>query len=165
MTALEQALKYLDARPYSCSALRRKLFQLNKFESFEIDSALDYCRSRGFLNDALLAEDYAGSLASRNMGDRRIRRELSLKGLREHAGEALESIGITSEERADGAAAYKLRLLIRESDMRKKREKCLRFLLSRGFDMGTAVAAYNRALAAEEAAAAEGDTGETAPEV
>ena len=52
--------------------------------------------------------------------------------------------------RAARACRYKLRCLARETDSGKKREKLLRFLLSRGFDMETALTAVRDAVSGDD---------------
>lgn len=156
-SALDQALKLLDRKALSLAELELHLKKRGEFSSAEIAEALEKCRRAGFVNDPLMAEDYARTLEERNLGNRAIKRKLAERKLGEHAENAIAGLLSSEPERAKNALAFKLKLLQKESDPRKKREKCLRFLLSRGFSLATASAAYRElAGAAEAGAAAEG---------
>lgn len=135
---LEKAMDYLALRPLSTGELRSKLSNSGIYTQEEIENALEICRSRGYLNDALLASDAVQFLNSCGKGERIIRQKLRSRGI---GSEDLESAlaELTPEDEraaAKSAAEGKLRLLVREKDMRKKREKLFRFLLSRGFSPG-----------------------------
>ena len=97
-----------------------------------------------------MAEDYAKTLEERNISNRLMRRKLAERKLSEYADQAISELFSTELERAQNALAFKLRLLAREKDPRKKREKALRFLLSRGFSLSVAAEAYRTALNAAE---------------
>ena len=100
----------------------------------EAQAAVTECRRRGYLNDELLAEDFAHALSARGSGARLIRMRLRTRGLAgEHVEAALEKTADLEYEAARRALEYKLRMLSNEKDPRKKREKAFRFLVSRGF--------------------------------
>ena len=133
--ALEKAMDLLAIRPLTGAEVRSKLQAANRYTKEEIAEAIDTCSARGYLNDELLAADAARYLSSGGRGRGIIRKKLRARGVDEElVTRAVEEI--TPEEEYDSAvsaAAGKMRLLTREKDMRKKREKLFRFLFSRGF--------------------------------
>ena len=134
-SALEKAMDYLALRPLSAFELRSKLAKSGKFSETEVAEALECCSRRGYLNDGLLADDAAQFLTSCGKGSRLIRRKLLERGIdAEEVTRALENVSDEDERNAARSAAEtKMRLLVREKDMRKKREKLFRFLMTRGF--------------------------------
>lgn len=139
--ALARAMRLLSRRSYSELELRRKLLQAECSEADAL-GAIAECRKRGYLNDSLLAEDFAHSLSERGSGGRLIKQKLARRGLpREEIEAALEKVAEAEPDALQHAIEVKLRGLSREKDPRKKREKLLRFLLNRGFSMGAIIAA------------------------
>ena len=131
--ALDRALKYLSSRWRTKKELQDKL--LRDFPVDEAEFAVAECERLGFLNDRQYAKDYGAILASRGCGKYRIRFQMKRKGLAEKdADEVLTELAESEIERAIEAAAFKLKLLTREKDKRKKAEKLYRFLVCRGFD-------------------------------
>ena len=132
---LEKAMDLLAIRPLTALELRTKLASDSRYSCEEIEETLTLCLERGYLNDALLAADTARFLNTTGRGRGLIRKKLRLRGVgQEEISGALEELSGEDElESARNAARGKLRLLIREKDMRKKREKLFRFLISRGF--------------------------------
>lgn len=134
-SAQEKAMDFLSLRPLTEFELHRKLAVSGKFSEQEIADAVDFCRRRGYLNDSLLASDAALYLNSCSRGKMIIKQKLRARGVEQELLEsALEQITPEDEENAArSAAAGKLRLLVREKDIRKKKEKLFRFMISRGF--------------------------------
>lgn len=140
-SALKKAMDLLAARPLTESELRTRLNSGGKFSPSEVEEALLRCRDRGYLNDALLASDAARYLNAGGRGQGLIRKKLRARGVSEENLSAALS-GLSAEDETDAARSAgisKLRLLTREKDMRKKREKLFRFLISRGFSPETAL--------------------------
>lgn len=132
---LEKAMRLLSVRSYSERELMKKL-RLAKIPAREATEAVAECRRRGYLNDELLAEDYAHALVNRGSGSRLVKLQLRKRGLpAEYVETALEKTAGLEPGAARRALEYKLRLLSRETDPRKKREKAFRFLVSRGFSL------------------------------
>ncbi|MBE6384563.1 MAG: regulatory protein RecX [Lentisphaerae bacterium] len=133
--ALEKAMDFLAIRPLTERELRSKLQLSGRYSLEDIDEAVSLCRTRGYLNDELLAADAAQFLNSGGRGSGMIRKKLRARGVPDSAlAQALEAISPEAElEAARNAADGKIRLLIRGKDMRKKKEKLFRFLISRGF--------------------------------
>ena len=152
VTALEKAMKLLNRRAYSAAELTAKLLQAG-FPESETESAVNECKRRRFIDDTLLAEDYTALLRIRNTGSRVIRQKLIRRGLSaeivdNHLPE--EDSGAAERESALRALDYKWRLLSRENDMRKKREKAFRYLAGRGFASGLIFELLNEKCRTEE---------------
>lgn len=131
---MERAMRLLGQRAFSERELTLRLRRYDCYRAAEIRETVESCRKHGFLNDELLAEDYAQILSERGSGQRMIRYQLKKRGLAEpHVNAALEKSAESEPEAAKRALEYKLRMLSREADPRKKREKAYRFLASRGF--------------------------------
>jgi len=147
-SALKKAMDLLAARPLTESELRTRLSAGGKFPPSEVEEAVLHCRNRGYLNDALLASDAARYLNAGGRGQGLIRKKLRARGVSEENLNA--ALGGLSAEDESGAALSagmtKLRLLAREKDMRKKKEKLFRFLISRGFSPETALDAISKLL-------------------
>ena len=132
-SAFEQALRFLDRRALSEAELHKKM-QRYAYTASEISAAVYACRQRGFINDSLLISDFRDELFSRGNGPRMIKAKLRRRGLDPNAvSAALEETRDQETDSCRIAAEYKLRLLTRENDMRKKREKLYRHLAGRGF--------------------------------
>lgn len=132
-SAFAKALKFLAARPLSEFELLTKLRRAG-FPDPECDAAIAECVRRHYLDDSQLTADCVDLLHQRNLGSRKIRQKLLKRGLDgEEINDLLHDSPEAEEEAAVGAMEGKLRLLSRESDPRKKREKLFRFMISRGF--------------------------------
>lgn len=140
-SALKKAMDLLAARPLTESELRTRLSAGGKFSPSDVEEALLLCRNRGYLNDGLLASDAARYLNAGGRGQGLIRKKLRARGVsEENLNAALSGLSAEDEnEAARNAGMSKLRLLTREKDMRRKREKLFRFLISRGFSSETAL--------------------------
>ena len=135
ISAWEQTLRWLNAKWYSEKKLIEKLRKLHYPED-EITDVLQKCRDYNFVNDPLLAMEFAKSQSSRGRGSRRIANELFRHGLTGEAAEkALEAVSNNDEEAARSALQSKLASWKNETDWRKKREKAFRFLANRGFPL------------------------------
>ena len=147
-SALKKAMDLLAARPLTESELRTRLSAGGKFPPSEVEEAVLLCRNRGYLNDALLASDAAKFLNAGGRGQGLIRKKLRARGVSEENLNAALG-GLSAEDEAGAAlnaGMTKLRLLAREKDMRKKKEKLFRFLISRGFSPETALGTISKLL-------------------
>jgi len=131
-TPMELAVRYLARQSFSAATLTQRLRRAGVSES-DAEAVVADCTRLGFVNDELYARDCVDMLASRGCGKLKIRNELKRRGVASEAPEAMSALPETELERAMDAASYKRRLLNRESDPRKLREKLWRFLISRGF--------------------------------
>ncbi len=153
LSPLEQAVRFLSVRPHAEKELLFKLIR-RQVHPAAAAAAVAECKRLGYLNDEQLAEDTASLMSDRGYGPRRIKLGLRQKGI----GGELISAALDNEEldhlsSAREAATYKLRLLSRETDSRKKRDKLYRFLLGRGFsfeDIKTVVGELGKDLAPPE---------------
>ncbi|MEI2999789.1 MAG: regulatory protein RecX [Victivallis sp.] len=144
-SAMEKAMQLLSRRALSERELLNKLCAAG-YPFREARDAVAECRKRGYVNDEAFAADYTELLAGRCLGGRRIRLALRKRGIpAELQEEPLEAAAETEAERASEALAYKLRLLARETDPRRKREKAFRFLVGRGFSCESCRTALERA--------------------
>ena len=144
-SAMEKAMRLLSRRALSERELLNKLCAAG-YPFREARDAVAECRKRGYVNNEAFAADYTELLAGRCLGGRRIRLALRKRGIpAELQEEPLEAAAETEAERASEALAYKLRLLARETDPRRKREKAFRFLIGRGFSCESCRTALERA--------------------
>ena len=92
------------------------------------------CPRNRYLDDELLTRDAVECLRQRNLGSRQIQLRLRRRGLDpEEIHSQLAQDPEAEREAALRARDAKIRLLSRETDPRKKREKLFRFLVGRGF--------------------------------
>ena len=134
LTAVEKAMRLLARRAYSENELIRKLRSCSCYSAGEIREAVEVCRKHRFLDDELLAQDYARILNERNCGSYKIRMQLKKRGIPDALAE--NAVGELQElefEAAMRAFDYKSRMLSRETDPFKKRQKIYRYLASKGF--------------------------------
>lgn len=133
VSALAKAMSYLAARPLSELELLAKLRRAG-FPDHECDAAIAECVKHNYLNDEQLTVDCVETLHQRNIGARQIKSKLLRRGLdEEKIADLLDNSEEEETDAARRAMETKLRLLSRESDPRKKREKLFRFMISRGF--------------------------------
>jgi len=136
---MEKAVRLLSVRGYSEAELFQRLHRAG-YDPDEVRETVDRCKKLSYINDALYAADKAAMLRLRGKGGRAVRYEL----LRSRLDPELVAETLAAEEpdadleAARRAAAGKAALLKREPDPRKRREKFLRFMASRGFSAATA---------------------------
>ena len=137
LSALEKAMRMLSIRSLSETELKSKLLSA-AYPEDEVDKAVEECRKYHYIDDHLLAEDCVELLRQRNSGSRLIRQKLIKRGLAAELSDGLPEKNSADAEEAAAIRAleYKLRLLTREKDIRKKRERVFRYLTGRGFSAG-----------------------------
>lgn len=132
LAVMEMAMKLLGVRPHSEYELFNKLKKRGYLLS-EINAALVDCTRYGFINDEVFARDYATLLSSRGYGKYVITQKLrTLRINGDFINLALSTLE-NSDEEAEKAFNFKMRMLKNENDIRKKREKIYRFMMTRGF--------------------------------
>ncbi|MCE9679147.1 recombination regulator RecX [Shewanella sp. AS1] len=132
-SAMDIAVGLLAHRDYSTHQIKTKL-QQKGFESNEIESTLQLCLERGFLDDVRFAALLVRSHISKGHGKNRIRQSLYQKGLDKACGEtALNSSDCDWYELAKTKANKKFANSGEISDQ-KERAKRVRYLLAQGFD-------------------------------
>lgn len=133
VSAFEYAMKILSKRSYAESEIRTKLRKKN-YPADEIESAVADCKRYSFINDELYAADYAAVLNARGCGAMLIRRKLAMLRIEESfIDKALESVSGNELEAAKRAFDFKMRMLEREKDPFKKKQKLYAFMVSRGY--------------------------------
>ena len=145
-TAVEYAASLLGVRMYSTSELRRKMYD-KEYSGTEIRQIIEDFTRKGYLNDALYAENLADGMTARGDGKRKIAGKLRSKGIDpEIIGETLQRLDseIPEEEAAWQALQKKRTALLREEDERKRKEKAVRYLAGHGFSASAAFSAWER---------------------
>ena len=147
-TALEYAAYLLSVRMYSTAELRKKLLA-KEYPFPEIRQVIEDFTCKGYLNDALYAENLCSSLTARGDGKRKIAGKLRMKGIApELIDETLGKLDreVPEEEAAWQALQKKRAALLRESDPQKRKEKAVRYLSGHGFSASAAFSVWERFL-------------------
>jgi regulatory protein len=138
-TAYNYALNLLAARPYSSSALRRKLSQ-KEYEAADADDAIRRLLDNGLLNDAKFAEQFARSkMLSTGASKRRVTQDLYRKGIKGDA--ATQAIAnVVEQDEIDPAAVIERvakKKLAQLGDLEPivLRRRLFAFLARRGYDL------------------------------
>lgn len=110
-----------------------------------ITSTLEKMASYGYLDDSDFAKSFMESKQHAGWGARKIRMELNRKGIDpDILNEVLEEDDLESEEeRARDFAQRKIRSIPMTLDRRKRVDRLVRAMVSRGFDMGLAFQMVN----------------------
>ena len=129
----DKALRLLEFRSHSEKELSDKLRRYGASEE-NIELTLDFCRRYGFVNDKSYAERKAQDLFRlKKFGTRRIENELKMLGIPdEYIKEALYELDEDSEREMLLDLARKK---LRGDFTGKNKDKCIRFLLYRGYDL------------------------------
>ncbi|MBR7103389.1 MAG: regulatory protein RecX [Lentisphaeria bacterium] len=137
-SALEKAMRILSVAAKSGKELKDKLLK-SGYGPTEAEAAVEECIRRGYVNDALLAQDFAACSIDRGSGAVKVRQKLLRRGLpRELVEQAIEENREREPDSARSVLAAKWKSLSRETDPYKKRAKAFRFLVGRGFPPGLA---------------------------
>ncbi|MEO8909963.1 MAG: regulatory protein RecX [Gemmatimonadaceae bacterium] len=138
-TAYNYALNLLGARPYSTSALRKKLIQ-REYLAADADDAIRRLVGNGLLNDRKFAEQFARSkLVSSGASKRRVQQDLYRKGIRgELATNAIAAV--IEDEEIDPAVviervARKRLAQLGDLDPLVIRRRLFAFLARRGYEL------------------------------
>jgi regulatory protein len=138
-TAYNYALNLLAARPYSSSALRRKLGQ-KQYSAADADDAIRRLLDNGLLNDARFAEQFARSkMLSTGASKRRLTQDLYRMGIRgDVATRAIANV--VEEDEIDPAAVIERvarKKLAQLGDLEPVvlRRRLFAFLARRGYDL------------------------------
>ena len=141
----EKALRLLEFRNHSEHELREKLYRFGG-ESEDIDSAIEFCKEYGFLND----ENYAMALARdlsnlKKYGKHRIKAELLKSGIN---GEFIESALCEVEDNSEVLMNLVSKKL-KGSFERKDTERAIRYFIYRGYSLSDIKNAIERLKANE----------------
>lgn len=150
-TAYNCALNLLSARPYSTSALYRKLIQ-KQYSAADADDAIRRLVDNGLLNDAKYAEQYARSkILSTGSSKRRLQQDLYRKGIKaDIATTAIASV--LEQEEIDPAVVIERvakKKLAQLGDLKPLvlRRRLFAFLARRGYDVDEIKAVIERVTA------------------
>jgi regulatory protein len=138
-TAYNYALNLLSARPYSTSALYRKLIQ-KKYSAADADDAIRRLVDNGLLNDAKYAEQYARSkILTTGTSKRRLQQDLYRKGIKGDVAttaiaNVIEQEEIDTDAVVDRVARKKLSQL-GDLEPLVLRRRLFGFLARRGYDI------------------------------
>ena len=145
-TAVEYAASLLGVRMYSTAELRRKMYD-KEYSGAEIRQVIEDFTRKGYLNDALYAENLCSMHTARGDGKRKIAGKLRTKGIDpEIIAETLRQLDndIPEEDAAWQALQKKRITLLREPDEQNRKEKAVRYLAGRGFSASVAFAVWER---------------------
>jgi regulatory protein len=138
-TAYNYALNLLGARPYSTSALRKKLIQ-REYEPADADDAIGRLVDNGLLDDRKYAEQFARSkIVTTGASKRRVQQDLYRKGITgELATNAIAAV-IEDEEIDPGAVIERVarKKLAQLGDLEPIviRRRLFAFLARRGYEL------------------------------
>ena len=133
--ALNTALRILTRRDHSKHELKQKL-KVRGYAGKVIDEVITECERFECISDERTAQVFIRQLHRKGYGRRRIRFELSLKGLRGKHILAVLSQSISDADECQCAEKIfqkHTRRFDREKDVLKRRDKIYRFLYGRGF--------------------------------
>jgi regulatory protein len=136
--ALNTALRILTGRDHSKYELEQKLKQ-RSITGELLDKVISTCERYDYVNDERTAKVYIRQLNKKGYGLKRIRYELSKKGLKGRRIDGVLSESLCEEDERECARRVlqkHLKRFERESDFLKRRDKIYRFLYSRGFSDG-----------------------------
>ena len=129
------ALSLLARRRHSKEEIRRKL-QAREFEPQIVERVLSECERLQYIDDETAADFFVAELVRKRLGLLRIRDAMKARGFDSNLINRMIELHRLPErepELARAAAEKKKSALCREADGRKRREKLVRFLRSRGF--------------------------------
>ena len=130
----ETAIRKLSIRPMSIFEITKKLEEKFPNEEELIKKVIEEMQRVFLLDDKKFTEKYIDHLTQKNIGRMKIMVETRKKGLNSDLVEdALINIKWSEEESCQRAFEIKNKL-IREEDARKRKQKLINFLLSRGFN-------------------------------
>ncbi len=136
LRAYRKVLHFIGYRPRTEYEVRRKMQALELDEALTSD-IIDRLYKYHYLDDAQYARTYVRArLSSKGYGPRRIRQELTKKGIsRSVAEDMLEELVQPEDlfEKAQALAEKRWARLERETDLRKRRKKVSDFLVRRGY--------------------------------
>jgi len=137
--AQHTALSLLARRRHSKEEIRRKL-KIRDFKPRIIERVLSECERLQYLDDETAADFFVAELVRKRFGLLRIKDAMNARGFdQDLINRMLEAHRLPERESALAAAAAEKKkpTLLRETDRRKRREKLVRFLRSRGFRPST----------------------------
>ena len=137
--ALDLALKYISK---SMHTKMQMIVYLKKkeFDGKTIAKVIDKLEEYDYINDQTYAEKYAAE-KSRSSGKRKIAYELKTKGVNEKITESVLGEGFSEEE---GAYTVAVRYIKGKPVDYELRQRCFRYLVSKGFSFEVAKSTLDR---------------------
>ena len=141
--AVDKAIRILNAAAQTRSGLGRKLARAG-FAPGAVDAACDRVEAMGYVNDRAYAEAALHRRLQQGRGLRVIASELRHKGIdRSLLDELVGQVSV--EDEMEGATELARKLLQRDADQTRLREKVMGTLNRRGYAPGVARKALERA--------------------
>ncbi len=131
----QQAWKLLSIRLRSRKELEQGLRQ-RKYPAGIIEPILEELATKGFLDDAAFAKQFAQERTARRHGPRLVEQELKARGItREAAQRSVESASDATRQRIDARALLeKWNRRSKPEDPRKRAQAAAAFLMRRGYE-------------------------------
>ena len=139
------AFLLLKFRPRSENELRQRL-KKKKFNSEIIESTVSFLKDKGFIDDNYFAKTWIESRIKKPLGIRRLKAELSIKGInKEIIDTQINEIkkSYPEEDIVGGIARDRLNKL-KGIDSQKARKRVYAYLLRRGFSPETVIDVLNK---------------------
>lgn len=141
--AVDKAVRILNAAAQTRAGLERKLARAG-FAPATVEAACDRVEAMGYVNDRAYAEATVNRRQEQGRGVRVIASELRQKGIdRALVDELMGKVSV--EEQVDGATELARKLLLRNPDQPRQREKVTGALMRRGYAPWVARKALERA--------------------
>ena len=149
---LTSALRILERRDHALGELRQKMKRKYPQQPDDVEAILSYLQETGVIDDARFAREFVHYLQSTNpKGRLRLRQELQKKGIESEVIQAtLAELDDDETELARQLAERKAASFPAGLERQKQQERLYRFLVSRGFDFGTARTVAQQALSATD---------------
>ncbi|GHB88338.1 regulatory protein RecX [Persicitalea jodogahamensis] len=135
---LQKAASYCAYQERTQDEVRQRLKKWGVWEEDEADELIAELISMNYLSEERFAKTYAGSkFRQKKWGKRRIKQELSRRGLTDYnIDQGMDEISETDYENTlkDLLAKKQQQLERTESDARKRKQKLVRYALSKGYE-------------------------------
>lgn len=135
---LQKAAAYCAYQERTQDEVRKRIKKWGVEEDDEAEELIAELVTMNYLSEERFAKTYAGSkFRQKKWGKRRIKQELSRRGLTDYnIDQGMNEIGDTAyEETLQDLLKKKLEVLERtESDTRKRKQKLVRYALSKGYE-------------------------------
>lgn len=161
---LDSGARFLEARPRSIEEVRRKLLRLG-YRTHLVEAAVERLQDLRYLDDDAFARAWIESRdRAHPRGEHALRRELELKGIERALIDAVledrrelalahgataggEQAGGPDDAAAERLLGRRLPSLLREPDLRRRRQRAYALLARSGFSPGVCSAVTRRVLA------------------
>ena len=151
LSPMEYAMKYLTLKDRTVSDMQTYL-DGKDFGEADVDATVARLVELGLIDDARYAKRFVETrLAAKPVSRRHLREQLKAHGVSDaDISAALDSVDAADETENARSVAIKFVRQFRELEPKKRRERVLSRLISRGYGYDTAMRAYEEALAEED---------------